>query len=180
MQIPYEEVQLISNGVYEAVVEKAEDSSSDYGPQVKFTFRYTHPNLRHLTVPGWASKKLNPKTKLFKWVTSLGIKVEKGMVLETESLRNIPCLITVGVAKNGEYNVVEDVNPLTVPVQSYPPQTYQHQPQAPIYSQPQVSQSLVNTQPPINVQSPINPQTPMTPPPNNPPPIGEQKKKWSF
>ena len=78
LTIPAEEAKAsisLEAGVYRATVKSLESVDGQYGPQAKFVFELDGLNLEDgspASLWAWASWKLNPATKLHRWVLALG------------------------------------------------------------------------------------------------------------
>ena len=89
----------IEAGVYQATVTKVEPADGTFGEQVKFTFSVDGQMTDDgspLELWGWASQKLNPKSKLWKWAKVLsGQEPIKGTVFDVEELTDKRCSLLV-------------------------------------------------------------------------------------
>lgn len=64
----------LENGAYPATITAIEPADGQYGPQVKFDFTLDNAKTEDgepVVLWGWCSQKLNPRTKLFEWYTTV-------------------------------------------------------------------------------------------------------------
>jgi len=85
----------IPAGVYQAVVDGITTETGQFGEQLKFNFALVGQDS---SLFGWANPVLNPKSKLYQWVSALENRPEglpKGYELETQDLIGLPCTLVV-------------------------------------------------------------------------------------
>ncbi len=89
----------IEAGIYAATVTGVEPAEGTFGEQIKFSFSVdgqTTEDGDPLELWGWASQKLNPKSKLWKWAKVLtGQEPVKGTVFDVEDLVGKRCSLLV-------------------------------------------------------------------------------------
>ena len=89
----------IPTGSYPATVSKVEAADGQYGDQVKFYFDVLGQRTTDgepLELWAWASQKLNPRTKLWRWTKVLtGQEPVKGNAYDLESLVGASCSLLV-------------------------------------------------------------------------------------
>ncbi len=89
----------IEAGVYQAVVEGVEPDSGSFGEQIRFVFEVdgkVDGDGQPLKLWAWASQKLNPRTKSWKWVKAItGREPVKGQVYDLEALTGNRCGLLV-------------------------------------------------------------------------------------
>jgi hypothetical protein len=87
-------------GTYPATVSGAEPADGSFGTQVKLTFAVdgeTTDEGAPLELWAWASQKLNPRTKLWRWCSAIaGVAPVKGQPFDVETLVGQPCRLQVG------------------------------------------------------------------------------------
>jgi hypothetical protein len=87
-------------GTYSARVAAVEPADGGFGSQVKLSFAVdgeTTDDGEPLVLWAWASQKLNPKTKLWRFVGAItGSAPVKGQPFDVESLIGAPCRLQVG------------------------------------------------------------------------------------
>ena len=95
---------LLPAGVYSADVVSAEEVTTQYGEQVRFTFRVTHDGENHI-LSAWCNAVYTPRSKLAKWAQALLGALPKR--LDLADLEGKPCLLLV--EQGGEYSKVREV-----------------------------------------------------------------------
>ena len=84
--------------VYQATVMKVEPADGTFDEQVKFTFRLDEHRTEDgypVELWGWVSQKLNPMSKLWRWVVFLGAELDKGTAFDMEDLVGKSCSLLV-------------------------------------------------------------------------------------
>lgn len=112
--------ETVDAGTYPArVVNVTMDEEGQFGPQVKVEFELTDEEAEGKTLVGWASAKVSPKSKLYKWASALlfrGKGIPEGYgALDTDTLKGQECILVVAVEKKSdgaEYNKITDVLPI--------------------------------------------------------------------
>jgi hypothetical protein len=97
---------VLETGVYPATVESIEETSGQFGPQLKVKFDLGGDN--HISA--WASQALGEKSKLGKWTRAILGNIPE--TLDTASLIGKPCRLSVTVKTRDdgtEYNRVDEV-----------------------------------------------------------------------
>jgi hypothetical protein len=121
--IPRTKYEPIPEGVYPASIVSIDlDDTSEFGSQLKFKFQldpfegYESGKEMH----GWASARFSPKSKLFKWTTSILGNVPDDYDFDSEDLINKRVLLVIGrnVKPDGaEFDKIEGVKPLRATAQ---------------------------------------------------------------
>lgn len=93
-------------GTYAATVAAVEPADGSFGSQVKFSFAVTGQTTEDgepLVLWGWASQKLNPLTKLWKWIKAItGTEPTKGLPFDVEGLIGAACRLQVGEVETAD------------------------------------------------------------------------------
>lgn len=105
--------ETVEPGEYIAKVAKLETVSGEYGEQLKVSFELAEqPGV---LVTGWASLKLSPKAKLYKWASALcfgGADFEGDFDLDNLMGRACRLILALETGKDGqEHNKIVDVFP---------------------------------------------------------------------
>ena len=91
----------IAAGAYDATVASVEPADGEYGQQVKFVFALDSEigeDGEPIALWAWASSKLNPRTKLYKWATALMDSAPAiGARFDVSRLTGLPCRVLVNL-----------------------------------------------------------------------------------
>ncbi|MBN1890347.1 MAG: hypothetical protein JW850_20300 [Thermoflexales bacterium] len=109
---------LLPTGEYNAVITDLEETSGEYGPQVKVKFTLTDPDQAGNELTAWASATFTPKSKLYGWTrAAFGADIPKTYNFNSDDLINRPVrLVVIRKTKDdgSEFNRVDGVLPAPV------------------------------------------------------------------
>ena len=97
----------IPSGPYDATVASVEADEGEFGAQVKFIFRLNGETDDATGDPielwAWSSLKVNPRTKLYKWISALtGATPVVGGKFDVGTLTGLPCRVLVNLEDGDE------------------------------------------------------------------------------
>ena len=96
----------LDTGVYNAVVESIEETTGQFGPQLKIRFDLGDNNY----LSAWASQSLSDKSKLGKWTRAILGNIPD--TLDTSALIGKPCRLSVVTKTRDdgtEFNRIDEV-----------------------------------------------------------------------
>lgn len=112
MEVPYEDYELpIGHYVAEYLgAEEFTECKQDYGPTVKLNFVIVEGELEGSSADVLCSKRLAPRTKLYKLVRGIsgGREFKRGDVVELDAWKGVRCRITVGPKQQGDGTAIVD------------------------------------------------------------------------
>lgn len=114
--IEQKQYTLLATGEYSAVISSLEETTGEYGPQLKIKFLLTDPAYAGNELTAWASATFTPKSKLYGWTrAAFGVDtVPKTYNFNSDDLVNRPVrLVVVRKTKEdgSEFNRVDGVLP---------------------------------------------------------------------
>jgi len=87
------EAVVVPNDVYSARVVDVDEGEFEYGKTVILKFELTSGEQKGKTLNGLASAKLNPKTKLWEWITAIGCELRKDTEFDLNELKGKACRV---------------------------------------------------------------------------------------
>jgi hypothetical protein len=141
------EHETIPEGEYSATLMDVVEQTTKFGASLRFAFEVNDPGYEGTKVSGMCSKSLSPRTKLFRWLTSLGVQLAVGQQITLEDLIGTQCYVEVALSTSNDGSGTQWLNVVNVkPFNRHRPayggqpqtQTVPVQPGAPQPARPQV------------------------------------------
>ena len=108
-----EQIVIIPTGDYRARVDWVEEVEGQFGPQLRFEFELVDEPWEGKALMGWASAKINRRTKLYKWTRAiLGRTIRESEPFNSDKLVGKECRLSILVElrdDGSEFNKIASV-----------------------------------------------------------------------